>query len=533
MPLINLGLCEILTNNHPQLTMNSHIPTPTRTTTYRDADSKITHRSFFARFEAIYRSKTTSIAHATMIILATLIGIFFNQTSARAQWALYSKTDQYYYSVPATNTPPTKMSGIFESSDFPGTPYNVATTIDSAIFDDTGKIGSVLADNYNDPTPCAPGHNLGKISATIVPQVDISTDGTKLKVPYEIYDECGVLMGWDVTITWVAWVGGGTQPIPEHGVIITKPKEGTNQIYGETIKLEILTVSTDGCHGKDVSLYTNNVYIGTATFVAQHGPICVFTFDWNGALPGANLVTAHATFSDGATAETTPLLVQVIAPVIFTGGSISSPLDFLSYPGYTFTFDVTGTPFTVWDVYSYDGPATKVGTIEIGWDGKGSFTDMNPQTYDWNHAFYQLRGYGWQSPIFGCKLVSVGTSFNCSWETAFEVENPLVPPSPGTLNSVLKPSVVWDADGNLLPSGDYGDDRANAYGDGANWVDVTEDPYDHVWFGDSGGWIVDYSDITVPAWSGDEIPFGHSDTIWLGGGFSGCTIGFVGYLPQQ
>jgi hypothetical protein len=142
-------------------------------------------------------------------------------------------------------------------------------------------------------------------------------------------------------------------------------------------------------------------------------------------------------------------------------------------------------------------------------------------------SFFQLRNQmGVQSDYFGCELVPASGA-------DYWVQNPLIPLPPGTLNSVLTPSVIWGADGNLLSPDDYND--------WYHFVDAT-DYYDREW--DGSGWVA-YWDGTPPQpLSGDQIPFGYGDSVWLNqgwgwdglatyDGFGGCTIGFFGFLPPQ
>jgi hypothetical protein len=200
---------------------------------------------------------------------------------------------------------------------------------------------------------------------------------------------------------------------------------------------------------------------------------------------------------------------STVPPTVrFTGGSISAQ-NIFDGP-VAFSFNVTGTPDSVWTVSSWSGIYGGSDTIQLDSNGNGSFTDYNA-AIDGPYQFYQLAGnQGVTSQVFGYTNVTV----NGNNGGGFEFQNPLIPLAPGTINSVL--NTFWDDSGNpYIPPSD-GSINLWPYGD----------PYDHI-----GGWNWWRNQWTWDC--GDTITCGPNDLIWLSSSFpSGYLITFIGYLPQ-
>ena len=104
-------------------------------------------------------------------------------------------------------------NGVLDSDDFPFTLTlsNCEVEINSALFDDTGSIGSVSAQTLDDTFQNCGWSN--SIANTVVPIGGVSinpTDSSRLRVAISATDDasCNGQIGWaNVSITWRAWPG--------------------------------------------------------------------------------------------------------------------------------------------------------------------------------------------------------------------------------------------------------------------------------------------------------------------------------------
>ena len=121
--------------------------------------------------------------------------------AAARPWYVQTKTYDYHpYLSDIGLTSGATITSILESDEFPFplVSGNYEAVINDAVFDDTGRIGSVNAKLPNTKWPC--DDLLNEITNTIVPASDISVspDGKSLRVAISVTDEakCGGGIGW-------------------------------------------------------------------------------------------------------------------------------------------------------------------------------------------------------------------------------------------------------------------------------------------------------------------------------------------------
>ncbi len=125
-------------------------------------------------------------------------------------------------------------------------------------------------------------------------------------------------------------------------------------------------------------------------------------------------------------------------PPTFTYGYIVGD-NIYDTPG--FRAYVTGPPNTSWTIYSlpegnYVSDPQVIGTLEINSAGTGYFEDDSAGSFDWSSQFYQLVNGDESSAIFGYTLVNIIEPDDNN-STGAAIQNPLIPLSPGTVNSDL------------------------------------------------------------------------------------------------
>ena len=200
-------------------------------------------------------------------------------------------------------------------------------------------------------------------------------------------------------------------------------------------------------------------------------------------------------------------------PAVLSGGVWSNPTHV--WENATFTFNITGTPGSRWNVYSSiypdaDGPWTNIGSVELV-NGSATFseTGVNDQHY------YKVVGCGTTSDVYGFTQLRLPVGNNLAvsrppYNSGAGNYNFVLDQQPSTLNSVFPVSVISDALGNLLPQSDSAGDWW-----GGVFVDVTGDNYDHIPDASGTSWQVTAPLDNGPALSGDEITFDYGDTIWF------------------
>ena len=119
-------------------------------------------------------------------------------------------------------------------------------------------------------------------------------------------------VGYPSSCTWTVTGPGGTATFPQSLVTVSPPtvsitQPTTNSTYGSSVKIPLTATASEnkGTIAK-VEFYSGTTLLGTATTAP-------YTVNWSTAVAGTYTITAKATDTQGITATSSPITVNVLA----------------------------------------------------------------------------------------------------------------------------------------------------------------------------------------------------------------------------